>query len=105
MRSRITDMLLLVTTVKLLAEIALMALAGQWLLGLLAGTKREQNLVYQLLRVLARPAVGIARCITPVQVAQHQLPLVAFLLLCVVWLAATLSKIRMCVAIGVALCQ
>lgn len=98
-------MLLLVTTVKLIAEIALMALAGQWLLGLLAGAKCEQNLVYQLLRVLARPAVGVARCVTPTQVAQRHLPLVAFLLLGVVWLAATLSKIRMCVAMGVVLCQ
>jgi hypothetical protein len=98
-------MLLFVTTVKLIAEIALMALAGQWFLGLLAGAKREQNLVYQLLRVLGRPAVGLARCVSPAQVARSHLPLVAFLLLSVVWLAATLSKIRMCVAIGVALCQ
>lgn len=98
-------MLLLVTTVKLIAEIALTALAGQWLLGLLAGAGRDRNLVYQVLRVLGQPALGIARCVTPARLAQHHLPLVAFLLLCVVWLAATLSKIRMCVAIGIALCQ
>ena len=38
-------MLLVVSAVKLIAEIALMALAGQWLLGLLAGSKRESKRV------------------------------------------------------------
>ncbi|MEP6972441.1 MAG: hypothetical protein ABJA49_18475 [Betaproteobacteria bacterium] len=98
-------MFLCVTAVKLLAEIALMALVGQWLLGKLAGAQREQNLIYQLLQLLGQPAVALARRVTPAHVAQRHLPLVAFLLLCVVWLAATLSKIRICMAIGVALCQ
>lgn len=88
-------MFLFVTAVKLLAEIALMALLGQWLLGKLAGARREQNLIYQLLGIVARPAVALARGV----------PVVAFLLLTVVWLAATLTKIRMCVEIGVALCR
>ena len=98
-------MLLLVTIAKLLAEIALMALTGQWLLGLLAGAQRDQNLVYQLFRMVAQPAVAIARRVTPAHLTQRHLPLVAFLLLSMVWLAATLAKIRMCMAIGVALCQ
>jgi hypothetical protein len=98
-------MLLFVTAVKLLAEIALMSLLGQWLLGKLAGARREQNLFYQLLGIVARPAVALARRVATGPVAQRYLPLVAFLLLCVVWLAATLSKIRMCVEMGVALCR
>ena len=44
-------MLLLVMTVKLVAEIALMALLSQCLLALLAGAERETNLFYKLLRV------------------------------------------------------
>ena len=48
-------MLLFVSAVKLVAEIALMALAGQFLLGLLAGQKRDGNLFYQLLQVLTKP--------------------------------------------------
>ena len=50
-------MLLVVSSVKLVAEIALMALAGQWLLGLLAGPKRDTNFFYQLLQVVTRPFV------------------------------------------------
>ena len=47
--------LLLVSSVKLIAEIALLALVGQWLLGLLAGRKREENFFYRLLQVLTNP--------------------------------------------------
>ena len=37
-------MLTLITAVKLIAEIALLALFGQWVLGLLAGQRKDQNL-------------------------------------------------------------
>ena len=45
-------MLALVTTVKLIVEIALMVLLGQWVLGLLAGAKRDKSIFYQLLQIL-----------------------------------------------------
>ena len=54
-------MLLLVSSIKLIAEIALMALIGQWLLGLLAGATRDTNLFYQLLTVLTGPFIKGAR--------------------------------------------
>jgi hypothetical protein len=47
-------MLLAITAVKLLAEIALLALVGRWLLGLLAGAKREGNVFYQVLSIVTR---------------------------------------------------
>ena len=65
-------MFLFVTTVKLLAEIALMALLGQGFLALLAGDKRESNFFYQLLKILTRPFTAAARFITPRQVGDHQ---------------------------------
>lgn len=98
-------MLLLISSVKLVAEIALLSLLGQWILGLLAGQKREQNLFYQVLQVLTRPFVQITRFITPRFVLERHLPLVAFLLLGFVWIAATLAKVNHCVKIGVQLCQ
>ena len=58
-------MLALVTTVKLIAEIALLALLGQWLLGLLAGAKRDKNPFYQVLQIVGKPFVTIARLVTP----------------------------------------
>jgi len=99
-------MLTLATIIKLIAEIALMAMAGQWLLGLLAGARKEQNVFYQVLRIMTRPFVGAARLITPPRlVLDRHVPLVAFLLLLVVWMGATLYKIQTCVRIGVELCK
>ena len=98
-------MLILVSTVKLIAEIALLALLGQWLLGLLAGAKRDKNIFYQMLQILGRPFVAVARLVTPKFVVERHLPLVAFLLLLFVWLAATILKIQTCLQIGVELCK
>lgn len=98
-------MLTLVSILKLLAEIALLALAGQWVLGLLAGAKRDQNAFYQLLQVVTRPVVAGARYITPKVVIDRHLPAVAFLVLLFVWLGATLAKINICMQIGVHLCK
>jgi hypothetical protein len=98
-------MLLIASIVKLIAEIALLALLGQGVLGLLVGAQKENNLVYQLLQLLGRPFVRLARLLTPRLVLERHLPLVAFLLLVFVWLAATLFRISRCLEIGVALCQ
>jgi hypothetical protein len=97
--------LLLVNVLKLLAEIALLALMGQWVLGLLAGAHRERNLFYQVFQVLTRPLVTGVRFITPRVVLDRHLPLVAFLILTFVWLVATITKIDICVRIGVELCK
>ena len=59
------SMLLLATAVKLIAEIALMALLGQWLVGLLAGAGRDGNFFYRLLGVLTGPFVRLARVLSP----------------------------------------
>lgn len=98
-------MLALVTTAKLIAEIALMALLGQWLLGLLAGAKRDTNIFYQILQVIGRPFVAIARLLSPRFVVDRHLPLVAFFLLLFVWLGVTILKIQTCLKIGVELCK
>lgn len=98
-------MLLLVEILKMLAEIALLAIAGQWVLGLLAGAKREQNLFYQLFQVVTKPLIAGARLLSPRVVLDRHLPLVAFLLLFFVWVVATITKIDICVRIGVHLCK
>jgi hypothetical protein len=98
-------MLFAASTIKLIAEIALLALFGQWVLGLLAGAKRDQNLFYQILQLTGKPFVVAARVITPKQIIDRHVPLVAFLLLLFIWLAATLFKIRTCLQIGVELCK
>lgn len=98
-------MLLLVSSVKLVAEIALMALVGQWLLGLLAGSRRDANFFYRALAVLTQPFIKGARLLSPRVVLDRHVPLVAFLLLAFIWLAATLAKIDICLSIGVEACR
>ena len=98
-------MLVLVSAVKLITEIALLALVGQWVLGMLAGQRRNQNLFYQLLQLMGKPFVQVARLVTPKFVLERHLPLVAFLLLAFIWVAVTLTKVNHCLKIGVALCQ
>lgn len=98
-------MLLFVSSVKLVAEIALLALAGQFLLGLLAGNKRESNFFYKLLQVLTGPFVKGMRAITPRVVIDRHIPLAAFVLLSTVWVVSTLLKINICLQIGVEQCR
>ena len=98
-------MLLMVLTVKLIAEIALMALLSQWLLGLLAGAKRETNLFYKLLQVITGPFIKVTRMISPRFVLDRHVPLGAFLLLSVVWFVAVIAKINLCLQIGPGACR
>ena len=101
----VRDVLTLVSSIKLVAEIALLAFAGQWLLGLLAGSKRDTNFFYKTLQVLTKPFVAGARWISPRVVVDRHLPLVAFLILSFAWLVATMSKISLCLQTGVNLCR
>jgi hypothetical protein len=98
-------MLLFVSALKLIAEIALMALLGQWLLGLLAGSKREGNLFYQLFQVLTRPFTKAARFIAPKQILDRHMPVVAASLLFFIWVLALIMKINACLAAGMEVCR
>lgn len=98
-------MLFAASTLKLIAEVALLALFGQWVLGMLAGAKKDSNLFYQILQIVGKPFVVAARFITPKQIIDRHVPFVAFLLLLFIWIAATLTRIRICLEIGVELCK
>jgi hypothetical protein len=97
--------LLLVNILKKIVEIALLALVGQWLLGLLAGAKRDTNFFYRVLDVMTRPFVRLARLLSPPVVLDRHVPLVAFLLLVFGWFVVTVTKINICVEIGVEQCK
>ncbi|MGY8904490.1 MAG: hypothetical protein ACKVIH_08090 [Burkholderiales bacterium] len=98
-------MLVVITAIKLIAEIALLVLFGQWVLGLLAGAKKEQNLFYQILEIVGRPFVSVARLVSPKFVLDRHVPLVAFLLLAFIWIGVTLLKIQTCLQVGVEQCK
>ncbi|HEY6513933.1 MAG TPA: hypothetical protein VI032_18285 [Burkholderiaceae bacterium] len=100
-----SSVLLLINALKLIVEIALMALVGQWVLGLLAGPKRDTNFFYRVLQTMTSPFVRVARLLSPRVVLDRHVPLVAFLLLAFGWLVVTMAKIDHCVQIGVELCK
>jgi hypothetical protein len=97
--------LLLLSSIKLVSEIALMALLGQGLLFILAGEKRETNFFYQLIKVLTRPFIAAARWITPRQVADAHVGFVAFFFLVLVWAVVTFERIRHCIGLNMVGCQ
>jgi hypothetical protein len=97
--------LLIVSALKLVLEIALMAFIGQFLLALLAGSRRETNLFYRILKAMTSPFLGFARLVTPSIVLDRHVPIVAFLLTLIGWIVATIAKINVCVQIGVHLCR
>ena len=98
-------MLLLVSSIKLVAEIALLALVGRFILGLLAGAKRAGNPFYAVLDVLVRPFIRLTRLITPKLVLDQHVPLAPFFLLLFVWLLASGYKISLCVQLGLQACR
>lgn len=99
-------MLLLITSIKLIAEIALLALAGRWLLGVFAGVKREQNFFYQTLSVLTHPFTKTFRAITPNFVIDRHIPLLTFFALSWVWVFVLIEKVALCrAAVGQGLCS
>ncbi len=91
--------------IKLVCEVALLALVGRWLLGILAGGNKETNFFYQALQAITKPFVSAARFITPKAIIDRHVPFVAFLLLGFVWIISLIEKVRICTQVGVALCK
>ena len=82
-----------------------LALVGQAILYAISGNKRETNMFYQLFVVLNKPWVGIAKLISPKMVAARHIPVVAFCIVSVLYIAVTLAKIEFCVSIGMVGCK
>jgi len=97
--------LTLILSIKLLTEIAMLALLGRALLGGLIGAQRECNAAYRLLHTLSQPLLRAARWLTPRWVLERHLPWAAGGLLLTLWLLVTLLKIRYCLVIGIVLCH
>ena len=85
----------IIVILKALTEIAGVAFLGQGVLWLIAGAKREQNVVYNLFRTLTSPVTRAARFITPRIIIDAHIGLVAFFLLVVLWVVLTAVKISL----------
>jgi len=83
-----------IVVLKALTEVAGVAMLGQGVLWVLAGSKRDQNLVYGMFKTLTSPVMKATRVITPRVVLDQHIGLVAFFLLMVIWLVLTALKIK-----------
>lgn len=90
----------LVRALRVVVEVAVLALLGQGLLAVLAGQARQQNFVYQLFQVVTRPVVRAVRFITPNFILDRHIPLVSFFLLLWLWLALAFVKRFLCALHG-----
>jgi hypothetical protein len=86
-----------IVILKALTEVAGVAFLGQGLLWVLAGAKRDRNIVYNLFKTITSPVTRATRAITPRIIIDAHIGLVAFFLLMVLWVALTAFKIKLVV--------
>ena len=84
-----------IVILKALTEIAGVAFLGQGILWVIAGAKRNENVVYKLFQTLTSPITRVTRAITPRLIIDAHIGLVAFFLLMVLWVALTAIKIKL----------
>lgn len=86
-------MLQVVIILKAMNEIALMALIGQGALYLLAGAKRDSNIVYFILKSITSPVMKLARAIAPKIIIDQHIGFVALFILLLVEASLIAAKI------------
>ena len=98
-------MLLAIVIAKSLIELSLMFIVGRFLLGLLAGPNRDNNVFWQLLDVASKPALWITRRLSPKLILDQHIPLATSSWLIIAWVLVVQMKIEMCLELGIATCQ
>ena len=103
------SMLWVVSSIKLLTEIGLLALLGRGMLRLWLGrlhpTQMQTNVFMKLLDALSAPWLWMAARVSPRFVLPSHRPWIAFLMLAMLWLLATVAKVSLCVRAGLEVCQ
>jgi hypothetical protein len=82
--------------VQLIVAIALMGLVGQAALYVLAGSNRESNVFYRIVKTIPMPFVKLFRLITPRSIEDRFVPFAAFcgLSALFLWLAFAIPQVR-----------
>lgn len=76
-----------IAILRALVELAGLFLLAQGALYVLAGSGRETNGIYRLLRLLASPAVRLMRLLMPKRIIDRHIPFLAFFALLWLWIA------------------
>jgi uncharacterized protein YggT (Ycf19 family) len=84
--------LFILSALRALVEVAMLALLGLVAVALLSGPKRHSNPIYQLFAVIARPVIRGVRVITPKPIIDKHIPFVAFCLLFWLWIFLAWAK-------------
>lgn len=84
--------LFLLSVARALVEVAMLALLGQGLVGLLSGARRANNPIYRLFQIVTRPVLRALRFVVPKLVIDRHLPYVAFFVLIWVWILLAYLK-------------
>lgn len=75
---------------KAIVEVAGFSYIGQALVAAFSGNRRQQNIVYQILKIITNPVTRIARFVSPRFIPDRHVPFVAFGLLLWIWVFAIL---------------
>jgi hypothetical protein len=99
------SMLFVVVVLKSLIELSLMFIVARFVLGLMAGRKKNANIFWQMLDIAAKPALWLTRKVSPRVILDQHIPLAAASWLLVAWVVVVKMKIDMCLDVAVANCQ
>jgi hypothetical protein len=88
----------LIIVLKGINEVALMALLGQGALFVLAGSKRDTNIVYSILKTITAPIMKLTRMIAPRFVVDQHIGFLALFILLLIEVVLILLKIRLYLA-------
>ena len=91
----------LVIILKGVNEVALMALLGQGALYILAGSRRDSNFVYSLLKSITAPIMKVTRWIAPRFIVDQHIGFLALFFLLLLETILILLKIRLYLAAAV----
>lgn len=89
-------MALLLIIVHTLILVAGLSLLAQGIVGIFNWRRRNDNFVYQLFSIVARPVVSAVRLVTPRVILDEHVPLVAFLLLLLAYFGVGLWHREVC---------
>ena len=88
--------LFVLSLLRALVEVAGYFLLGQGLLALLAGRRKQDNMVYKLFLIVTGPVVKTVRKLTPRQIIDKHVPFIAFAVLFWLWIALAWVKRLYC---------
>ena len=90
--------LLLLSLLRAFIEVAGLFLLGQGALHVLAGSRREHNAIYRLMRLLTGPVLRGMRRLAPKMIIDRHLPVFTFFVLFWLWIALAYLRQSVCEA-------